>query len=59
MILSNWATTSLQFVRVMPYDYQRVLETVKKFEAQGMTGEEALMAAFKANNEDGTRASGN
>jgi len=59
MILSNWDKTSQQFVRVMPYDYQRVLETVKKFEAQGMTGEEALMAAFKANNEDGTRASGN
>jgi glutamate synthase (ferredoxin) len=58
-ILSNWDQTSQDFVRVMPYDYQRVLETVKKFEAQGMTGDEALMAAFKANNEDLTRASGN
>jgi glutamate synthase (ferredoxin) len=59
LILSNWDQAKQAFIRVMPYDYQRVLETVKQFEAQGMTGEEALMAAFKANNADQTRASGN
>ena len=58
-ILQDWLNHVKHFVRVMPHDYKRMLDTVKKFEAQGMKGEEALMAAFQANNADETRASGN
>ncbi|OQX10603.1 MAG: glutamate synthase large subunit [Thiothrix lacustris] len=59
MILADWDNYSADFVRVMPNDYQRMLEAIKSFEAQGLSGEEALMAAFTANNNDASRVSGN
>ncbi|UOG91564.1 MAG: glutamate synthase large subunit [Candidatus Thiothrix sulfatifontis] len=59
LILANWNNYSADFVRIMPNDYQRMLEAVKSFEAQGLSGEEALMAAFIANNSDASRVSGN
>jgi glutamate synthase (ferredoxin) len=43
----------------MPNDYQRMLEAIKSFEQQGLSGEEALMAAFTANNSDASRVGGN
>ncbi|WP_020559301.1 glutamate synthase large subunit [Thiofilum flexile] len=58
-LLSNWEQTLKSFVRVMPNDYKRMLDTVKSFEQQGITGQEALLAAFYANNNDASRASGN
>ncbi len=58
-ILDGWDKHQAHFVRIMPNDYKRMLDTIKAFEAQGLSGEEVLMAAFKANNEDGSRASGN
>ncbi|PID50003.1 MAG: glutamate synthase large subunit [Proteobacteria bacterium] len=59
MILADWGKQYQHFIRVMPHDYKRMLATIRAFEAQGMMGEEALMAAFKANHEDDSRASGN
>lgn len=59
LILADWDNYSADFVRIMPNDYQRMLEAVKSFEAQGLSGEEALMAAFIANNSDASRVSGN
>ena len=59
MILADWDKHSADFVRVMPNDYQRMLEAIKSFEQQGLSGEEALMAAFSANNSDASRVGGN
>ena len=58
-LLDNWDNSRQAFVRVMPHDYQRMLDTIRRLEAEGLSGEAALMAAFKANNQDLTRASGN
>jgi glutamate synthase (ferredoxin) len=59
IILADWDKLSGHFVRVMPNDYQRMLEAIRSFEEQGLSGEEALMAAFTANNSDASRVSGN
>lgn len=59
MVLGDWDKHSADFVRVMPNDYQRMLEAIKSFEQQGLSGEEALMAAFTANNSDASRVGGN
>ncbi|QTR49003.1 glutamate synthase large subunit [Candidatus Thiothrix anitrata] len=59
LILGDWDKYAADFVRVMPNDYQRMLEAIKSFEQQGLSGEEALMAAFTANNSDASRVGGN
>ena len=59
MLLSDWDKYSAQFVRVMPNDYERMLEAIAVFEAKGLAGEDALMAAFSANNSDASRVGGN
>ena len=47
------------FVKVLPKDYERMLHAIKEVEARGLTGEEALMAAFEVNNHEISRVSGN
>ena len=49
-ILSNWDYMRSMFVKVIPKDYKRMLEAIKRMEKAGLTGEEALMAAFEENN---------
>jgi glutamate synthase domain-containing protein 3 len=58
-LLALWEETAPKLVKVMPRDYQRVLEELERAEATGLTGEEALMAAFEANKNDASRVSGN
>ena len=58
-ILDDFDVQSKKFVKVLPRDYKRMLDAIKRVEAQGLTGEEALMAAFQANNNDLSRVSGN
>jgi glutamate synthase (ferredoxin) len=41
-----------KFVKVYPNDYRRVIETQKRFKAQGLAEEEAIMAAFEENAHD-------
>jgi glutamate synthase (ferredoxin) len=36
-----------------------MLEAIAVFEAKGLAGEDALMAAFSANNSDASRVGGN
>ncbi len=48
-ILDNWETTSARFLKVMPTDYERVLNAVKEAEQSGLSGDEAILAAFEAN----------
>ena len=47
-VLSNWDETLPHFVRVMPKDYKRMLQAFHEVETAGLSGDEAVMAAFKA-----------
>jgi glutamate synthase domain-containing protein 2/glutamate synthase domain-containing protein 1/glutamate synthase domain-containing protein 3 len=58
-ILNNWQVAVKQFVKVMPKDYKRVLEAFEAVKQQGLTGDEAVMAAFEINKNDVARVSGN
>jgi glutamate synthase (ferredoxin) len=57
-ILATWKEWVPYFVRVMPNDYRRVLETQKKMRATGLSQEEAEMAAFELNAKDTARLGG-
>jgi glutamate synthase domain-containing protein 2/glutamate synthase domain-containing protein 1/glutamate synthase domain-containing protein 3 len=48
-ILADWKNFVPKFVKVMPQDYKRVLTSLKKVQSQGLTGDEAIMAAFEEN----------
>jgi len=48
-ILAEWQSFALKFVKVMPQDYKRVLQSLKKVQSQGLSGEDAIMAAFEEN----------
>ena len=58
-ILNRWSSCSDKFVKVMPKDYKRMLSAIKSVEEKGLSGDEALMAAFEANKSDLARVSGN
>ena len=57
-VLALWDEMVPKFVKVYPNDYRRVLETQKRFRAQGLSEEEAIMAAFEENAHDASRAGG-
>ncbi|MBF2057666.1 MAG: glutamate synthase large subunit [Cyanobacterium sp. T60_A2020_053] len=57
-ILANWHENISKFVKVMPRDYKRVLEALKEAINSGLTGDEALNAAFEANAQDVGRVGG-
>jgi glutamate synthase (ferredoxin) len=57
-ILDNWSTMSSKFVKVMPKDYKRVLQALDEAKKAGLTGEEAIMAAFQKNAKDESRVGG-
>jgi glutamate synthase (ferredoxin) len=42
----------------MPKDYKRVLQSMKRVQDSGLSGEEAVMAAFEANARDVSRIGG-
>ncbi|HLW66689.1 MAG TPA: glutamate synthase-related protein, partial [Gemmataceae bacterium] len=56
--LDNWDQHQSKFVKVYPNDYRRVLQTQKRFKAQGLPEEQAIMAAFEENAHDLARAGG-
>ena len=58
-ILSAWPTKLPKFVRVIPKDYKRVLACLKRAHDQGLSGDEAIMAAFEENARDLSRVGGN
>jgi glutamate synthase (ferredoxin) len=58
-ILANWEAYIPQFVKVMPKDYKRMLACIERAQAQGLTGDEAIMAAFEENARDTSRVGGN
>lgn len=57
--LDNWDNTVTKFVRVIPKDYKRMLQAIKRVHEEGLTGDEALMAAFQINSQDLARVGGN
>ncbi len=57
-VLALWDEMLPKFVKVMPKDYKRVLQALRKAEEEGLTGDEALNAAFEANARDVARIGG-
>jgi glutamate synthase (ferredoxin) len=58
-ILDDFDRYAKLFTKVLPRDYKRMLDAMERVKAQGLTGDEALMAAFDENNRDLSRVSGN
>ncbi len=58
-ILRRWDEAVPQFVKVFPRDYRRMLEKMDEMARKGLTGDEAVMAAFEANARDLARIGGN
>ncbi|MBI3880653.1 MAG: glutamate synthase large subunit [Verrucomicrobia bacterium] len=57
-ILKDWDKNLAKFVKVMPKDYKRVLQSLKKAKADGLTGDEAMTRAFEENSRDAARVGG-
>lgn len=55
-ILANWQQEVGNFVRIIPKDFKRMLEQIEKVQAEGLTGDAALLAAFEANMRELARA---
>ncbi len=53
MMLINWRNVLPRFVKVMPTDYKRVLQALERAKAAGLSGEDALAAAFEENSLSG------
>jgi glutamate synthase (ferredoxin) len=58
-VLNDWSAYVPRFVKVLPIDYKRVLMSMERVEAQGLSGEAAVMAAFEENKRDLHRVGGN
>ena len=58
-ILDLWEEMLPKFVKVMPKDYKRVLESMERVKSQGLSGDEAVMKAFEENSRDLARVDGN
>jgi glutamate synthase (ferredoxin) len=58
-VLEQWDVIVPRFVKVMPKDYKRVLACVKRAHEQGLSGDDAIMAAFEENVRDLARVAGN
>jgi len=58
-ILELWEGIVGKFVKVIPKDYQRMLECLNRAREAGLTGDEAVMRAFEENKSDLARVGGN
>jgi glutamate synthase (ferredoxin) len=58
-ILRLWEEMVPKFVKVMPKDYKRVIEATRRVKESGLSGDEAIMAAFEQNARDLARVGGN
>lgn len=58
-LLKNWETFRTAFVKIIPKDYQRMLQAIERAYGKGLTGDEALMTAFEENHRDLARVGGN
>ncbi|MFT7584276.1 MAG: glutamate synthase domain-containing protein 2/glutamate synthase domain-containing protein 1 [Cellvibrionaceae bacterium] len=46
-ILSDWELMLPRFVKILPLDYKRMLEAIEAQQSAGLSGDEALLAAFE------------
>jgi glutamate synthase (NADPH) large chain len=51
-VLADWNSYLPKFVKVMPMDYKRVLQALERAKAAGLSGDDALTAAFEENSRD-------
>ena len=58
LVLGDWPAVAAKFVKVMPKDYKRMLGMIQRVTATGLSGDEALMAAFEENAKDEARIGG-
>ncbi len=58
-VLAEWDQMVPKFVKVLPKDYKRVLESLKRAKDAGLSGEEAIKVAFEENVRDVARVGGN
>ena len=58
-MLEQWATMVPKFAKVMPRDYKRVMDAYAHVISEGLSGDDAMMAAFELNKNDTARVSGN
>jgi glutamate synthase (ferredoxin) len=58
-VLDNWERMVSRFVRVMPRDYHRMLQSIARAHEQGLSGDDAIMVAFEENAKDLARVGGN
>jgi glutamate synthase (ferredoxin) len=58
-VLEHWEVSVPKFVRIMPKDFKRALASLKRAHDQGLSGDEAVMAAFEENARDLARVGGN
>ena len=58
-VLKEWAHFVPMFVKVIPQDYQRMLKAFEEVKAAGLSGDEAVKAAFELNSKELSRVSGN
>jgi len=56
--LADWKNMAPKFVKVMPKDYKRVLQSLKRVQEAGLGGDDAIMAAFEENARDVARIGG-
>ncbi len=57
-VLAHWEEMLPKFVKVMPKDYKRVLQAISSAIAAGLSGDDALTAAFEENVRDVARIGG-
>ncbi len=57
-LLADWDASLARFIRVIPHDYRRVLETQDRMVAAGLDPAAAEMAAFEENARDLARVGG-
>ncbi|HVU25456.1 MAG TPA: glutamate synthase large subunit [Opitutus sp.] len=58
-VLESWDALVPKFVKILPKDYKRMLACIERAQSQGLTGDEAIMAAFEENARDLSRVGGN
>ncbi len=57
-VLAQWEQYVPKFVKVMPKDYKRMLTAIRRVTESGLSGDEAIMAAFEENAQDVARIGG-
>jgi glutamate synthase domain-containing protein 2/glutamate synthase domain-containing protein 1/glutamate synthase domain-containing protein 3 len=57
-VLDHWDKMLPCFVKIMPKDYKKVLESIRRVEERGLKGDDAILAAFEENVRESARVAG-